>query len=81
MSPQVYFEREISPYQPDAWVNESIRDYLDGEVGKVGYEINFVRTFYRYQSLRSLEEIDADIQAIMGECAELFRSLFGNLED
>jgi type I restriction enzyme M protein len=42
---------------PDAWVNEGICDMKDGDVGKVGYEINFNRYFYRYQPPRPLEEI------------------------
>lgn len=45
------------PHVPDAWVNEGICDMKDGDVGKVGYEINFNRYFYRYQPPRPLEEI------------------------
>ena len=33
----------------------------DGEVGLVGYEINFNRYFYVYEPPRPLEEIEADI--------------------
>ena len=35
-----YFEREVRPHVPDAWMDRS-RD-------KVGYEINFNRHFYKY---------------------------------
>jgi type I restriction enzyme M protein len=45
-------------------VNEEIRDEKDGEVGIVGYEINFNRSSYRYQPPRPLEEIEADIKAV-----------------
>ena len=36
-----FFEREVAPHYPDAWIDESKRDANDGEVGVVGYEINF----------------------------------------
>jgi len=31
-------EREVKPFVPDAWVDETYRDARDGEVGRVGYE-------------------------------------------
>ena len=43
-----FFEREVKPHVPDAWIDESKRDAKDGKVGVVGYEINFNRHFYRY---------------------------------
>ena len=43
-----FFESEVKLYVPDAWINTSVRDEKDGEVGKVGYEINFNRYFYKY---------------------------------
>ena len=59
-----YFEREVKPYVPDAWINTAIRDEKDGQVGKVGYEINFNRYFYQYTPPRPLEEIESDIRKI-----------------
>ena len=56
-----FFEREVKPHIPDAWINESKRDAQDREVGIVGYEINFNRCFYRYTPPRALEDIEADI--------------------
>ena len=44
-----FFEREVKPHVPDAWINTAIRDHKDGEIGRVGYEINFNRYFYKYQ--------------------------------
>ena len=40
-----YFEREVEPHVPDAWVNTDVRDHKDQQIGKVGYEINFNRYF------------------------------------
>ncbi len=66
-----FFEREVKPYLPDAWINESVRDQKDGEVGKIGYEINFNRYFYVYQPPRPLEEIKADIKTLEKEILQL----------
>jgi type I restriction enzyme M protein len=73
----VFFAREVAPHVPDAWINRAIRDHKDGEVGKVGYEINFNRYFYRYVPPRKLEAIQADIQAIEKEIVALLREVAG----
>jgi type I restriction enzyme M protein len=65
-----YFDREVRPHVPDAWINTAVRDHKDGEVGKVGYEINFNRYFYKYQPPRPLEEIEADIKQVEREILE-----------
>ncbi|QPD02267.1 MAG: Restriction endonuclease subunit M [Candidatus Nitrospira kreftii] len=59
-----FFEREVKPHVPDAWIDTSKRDEKDGEVGIVGYEINFNRYFYRYRPPRPLEAIEADIRTM-----------------
>lgn len=59
-----YFEREVKPHVPDAWIDEKKRDKQDGEVGIVGYEIPLTRHFYKYTPPRPLEEIEGDIKAI-----------------
>ena len=74
-SVEAFFEREVKPHVPDAWVNEAVRDHKDGEVGKVGYEINFNRYFYRYVPPRPLEEIEADIRAHEAEILEMLREV------
>lgn len=59
-----HMEREVLPFAPDVtW---------DEEAAKVGYEIPFKRVFYRPTPVRSLEEIDADVAAVMGRLAEKF---------
>ena len=47
-SVRAFFEREVEPHVPDAWIDTARRDHKDGLVGHVGYEINFNRYFYRY---------------------------------
>ncbi|WP_368873333.1 type I restriction-modification system subunit M [Shewanella algae] len=66
-----YFEREVLPHLPDAWIDTSKTDPLDGKVGIVGYEIPFNRHFYQYQPPRSLQEIDADLDAVAKEIMQL----------
>jgi len=72
---QEYFDREVKPHVPDAWINTAIRDHKDGEVGKVGYEINFNRYFYHYQPPRPLGEIEADIKTLEGEIMAMLRDI------
>ena len=70
-----YVEREVKPFVPDAWVDESHKDASDGEVGRVGYEINFNRYFYEYVPPRPLEEIDAELKALEAEIAGLLKEV------
>ena len=72
-----YFAREVTPYVPDAWINTSVRDDNNGDIGRVGYEINFNRYFYTYEPPRPLEEIDADIKQLEQEILELLRVVAG----
>lgn len=68
---EAYFEREVLPHVPDAWIDTGKTDAKDGQVGIVGYEINFNRYFYVYQPPRPLAEIDADLKAVEAEIAAL----------
>ena len=70
-----YFEREVLPHVPDAWINELVADDKDGEIGKVGYEINFNRYFYVYKPPRPLGEIEADIKGLEGEIVQLLKEI------
>jgi len=74
---ETYFEREVQPYVPDAWVDEGYTDEKDGGVGRVGYEINFNRYFYQYQPPRPLDEIEADIRALEAEIVEMLGEVAG----
>lgn len=66
---ETYFEREVKPHVPDAWV--------DKEKTREGYEIPFTRHFYKFTPLRPLTEIEADIrrleEEIQGMLAEVLR--------
>jgi len=66
-----YFAREVAPHLPDAWLDTTYCDKADGEVGVVGYEINFNRYFYTYEPPRALDEIVAEIAALEREIGDL----------
>lgn len=66
-----YMSAEVLPHAPDAWVDVEYIDDRDGKVGKVGYEINFNRYFYKYVPPRDLHEIDAELKAVEKEIAAL----------
>jgi type I restriction enzyme M protein len=64
---QAYFEREVLPHVPDAWIAH--------DKTKVGYEIPFNRHFYKYVPPRPLEEIDADLKQLSAEIMGLLQEV------
>ena len=62
-----YFEREVLPHVPDAW--------MDRSADRVGYEINFTRYFYQYEKLRSVEEITQEILALDAETEGMLKEV------
>ena len=62
-----YFEREVKPHLPDAWIDE--------KKTKIGYEINFTKYFYEFKPLRSLDEIKADILALEEKTLETAKTV------
>lgn len=70
-----YFEREVKPHVPLAWIDEKKCDEKDGKVGIVGYEIPFNRYFYEYKPPRALEEIDAELEILTKEIMEMLREI------
>lgn len=55
---RAYFAREVLPFIPDAWIDE--------DKTKEGCEIPFSRHFYEYVPPRPLDEIDADLDTVLG---------------
>ena len=67
---QAYFEREVLPHAPDAWIDE--------DKTRVGYEIPLNRHFYQYEPPRPLEVIEADIKTLEREIIELLADVTGS---
>ena len=66
---QTYFEREVLPFAPDAWIDE--------KKSKVGYEIPFTRYFYKYEAPKPSAEIMKEILAIEAELDGALAEVFG----
>lgn len=64
---QTYFEREVLPHAPDAWIDEAKT--------KVGYEIPFNRHFYVFKPPRPLAEIDAELKG----CTDRIRAMLDGM--
>lgn len=64
-----YFEREIKPFNPEAWI--------DKKKTKIGYEIPFTRLFYKYESPEKSEEIAKRISEIEARIVKSFEALSG----
>ncbi len=73
-----FFAREVTQHVPDAWIDTGKRDKKDGEVGIVGYEINFNRYFYKYVPPRPLGEIEADIKTIEKDIVRMLAEVTGS---
>jgi type I restriction enzyme M protein len=63
---EAFIRREVLTYTSDAWIKEE---------AKVGYEVSFIRHFYKPQPLRTLDEIGADILAMEQEAEGLLDGL------
>lgn len=66
-----YMSAEVLPHVPDAWVDVTYTDDRDKQIGKIGFEINFNRYFYKYVPPRDVHQIDEELKAVEKEIAEL----------
>ncbi len=64
---QAYFDREVLPHAPDAWIDE--------EKSKVGYEIPFNRHFYVFEPPRSLHAIDEELKTVTASIMKMLEEL------
>ncbi|OYP28458.1 restriction endonuclease subunit M [Rhodopirellula sp. MGV] len=62
-----YFEREVKPHVPDAWIDE--------EKTKIGYEISFNRHFYVFKPPRELAEIDKELKGVTDRIVQMIGEL------
>ena len=64
---QEYFEKEVWPFVPDAWIDHS-------KTVK-GYEVSFTKIFYKYHPLRSVKEITSEIMKLENETEGLLKEI------
>lgn len=62
-----YYQREVKPHLSVSW--------MDRTKDSVGYEINFTKYFYKYQPLRSLEDITKDLWTVEEETEGLMKQI------
>lgn len=72
-----YFEREVLQFISDAFIDEKHKDKKDNQIGRVGYEINFNRYFYKYIPPCSASEIDSELKELEVKIAELLKGVVG----
>ena len=60
-----YFNCEVKPHLPNSWI--------DFNKSKVGYEINFTKYFYKYEPLRSSDDISNDLSELKKESEDLLK--------
>jgi hypothetical protein len=75
---ETFSEREVKPHVPDPWIDTTKRDEKDGQIGIVGYEMNFNRYFCKYIPPRRLEEIESDIRAIEKDIIRMLAKVTGS---
>lgn len=64
---QDYFEREVLPFAPDAWIDHSKT--------RTGYEVPFTRLFYVYEPPRPLADIDAELKELTAEIIDMLQEV------
>ena len=76
MSFDAYMEKEVLPYAPETWIDETVIDegpLQDGQVGVVGTNISFNKYFYHYEELRKPEEIAKEIMELENGLEEFMK--------
>lgn len=66
---QGYMEDEVWPHVEDAWVDESKT--------RIGYEIPFMRYFYKYEPPRPLDVIEGEIRDLEAQIQRLLKEVMG----
>lgn len=67
-----FMEKEVLPYYPDAWVDESKT--------LIGYEISFNKCFFSWKTVRSLSDIMSDFHSLERETDSIISEILGGQE-
>ena len=63
----LYFEKELKPFSPDAWVDKSKT--------KIGYEISFNKEFYKFSPIESVTEINKELENLNEDIEKLMKEI------
>lgn len=67
-----FLEKEIKPYIPDAWIDE--------KSASIGYELSFMKYFYKPVELRPVEDIIKDLKALEKESDGVLAGIMEDFE-
>lgn len=73
-----YMRKEVLPYAPDTWIDESVVDkgpLADGKVGVVGTSISFNKYFYHYEEPRELADIASEIESLESDLEAFMKEI------
>lgn len=68
-----FMDAEVRPYAPDAWV--------DVKKTQIGYELSFTKYFYKHVTLRSMEDIVADLRGVEAETEGILNTIVEGRND
>lgn len=68
-----FMDAEVRPYAPDAWV--------DAKKIQIGYELSFTKYFYKHVTLRSMEDIVADLRGVEAETEGILSAIVEGCND
>ena len=67
ISIEKYFEEEVKPHLPHSW--------MDRSKDKIGYEINFVKEFFKYKKLKDLNIVLSELETLNETIESEFKNL------
>lgn len=70
-----FFLREVRPFIAEAWIDSETRDEQDKGIGKVGYEVNFNKEFFRHIPERALAIIDSELDVVERRILKLLKEV------
>ena len=68
-----FMDAEVRPYAPYAWV--------DAKKIQIGYELSFTKYFYKHVTLRSMEDIVADLRGVEAETEGILSAIVEGCND
>ena len=67
-----FIENEVLPYAPEA--------YIDDKKTQIGYEINFIKYFYKPAEQRSIQEILTELTSLETQTDGMLKTIIGGLK-